>query len=1101
MELRFCLWALGILLFGGCNSGPSTPDGAVLLDEEVALEREQQVDTASREIAIEGESVIVAFVDEQLTDVKLKLAATDSSGKALALEVENNLGGAGIEIAVFEAPRDTRLTVTITGQQDANQPGRVRLRVRRFDAGSRESNYTAQVAAFRAWSAATTASLRADAIKKSALGDLDRAIASLEAASGDAALAAEARLIKANMLLFFRVDRRASRAEAQHAAKAFGALTKPDALNVARANYLEALALWDMAGDGAAVNPTSEEATQLARAILADLSAPTSVFGPIERARAISAQGDIDVETGDTDDSRKHYEEALAIYRAAGFSAGEREVKCNLAVVLLNRGQFRDSALAFDALLPELDRLSNPDRRALMYISAARGQAFSGRADTAPELLLKALALAREYKLRIREAGALLGLGNVYFNRGDPLQAREFFNEVLKISREENDAVMINAGLQLAGNIARTEGDYARAIELHKEGVHLASSPVARMRTIRELGMDYFYSGDYPAAIAELRRALAVKMQDPRHHAYSDVKRNLAEVLIDHGDGTSATLKEAGTLVGESLARSIEVGDKLGVIGGHRVTGELLAARGKRAEAQAEFERAFALAHEYREKSVSVQARAATHTHEQAAFRDYLDLMLSDVAMRGTAGPRSVTKREERALRMLETARDGNYGVARTGELDAAAAARMDGLLEQMAEQSLKIAAMLKRQLKGTEPAELEALQLGMSSLYAELDQERTKAALKMATTENFQPNTTRAWRKLGSGVVQLSYALGNEHAYAWARSDSGILVSVLAKSPKDLERELIELSALDRQAAPEKVEQALQRVSAVLLPEGLLPQDSSAVEIVAEGRIASVPFPGLRSPTAAGRRLVETHAITMVSSMFSVEEPPRPKQARPFRLVALASGHGTLRSAPVLNPAPKLQAATKEIRTVADLFIARDAAARIKLLLGSEGSAAALHDLWGSGADVVHFATHALADLRQPVASLLVLPATDAHGAPTYLTAGQVEGWRGDTGLVFLSACESAIGPPRFAGGMPGLQRAFLRAGARGVIATLWPIEDVLAQQFSADFYTRFTSGKTAVQALSETQRAWLAPDPGLSDEAQIRRRITALAHGFYAP
>jgi hypothetical protein len=69
------------------------------------------------------------------------------------------------------------------------------------------------------------------------------------------------------------------------------------------------------------------------------------------------------------------------------------------------------------------------------------------------------------------------------------------------------------------------------------------------------------------------------------------------------------------------------------------------------------------------------------------------------------------------------------------------------------------------------------------------------------------------------------------------------------------------------------------------------------------------------------------------------------------------------------------------------------------------------------------------------------------------------------------------------------------ITADADSVIVVL----DLLAQQFSADFYRRFTSGENATQALSETQRAWLAPQPGLSEAAQQRRRITALAHGSY--
>jgi CHAT domain-containing protein len=202
-----------------------------------------------------------------------------------------------------------------------------------------------------------------------------------------------------------------------------------------------------------------------------------------------------------------------------------------------------------------------------------------------------------------------------------------------------------------------------------------------------------------------------------------------------------------------------------------------------------------------------------------------------------------------------------------------------------------------------------------------------------------------------------------------------------------------------------------------------------------------------------------------------------------------------------VADPMPPLQVATAEIQAIADLFAARDRAAKVKLFAGVDGDANTLRTLWSSGADVVHFATHALADLRQPLASLLVLPAKDAAGSPAYLTAGQVQEWRGDVGLVFLSACESAIGPPRFAGGMPGLQSAFLRAGARGVVATLWPIEDVMAREFTADFYQRFTRGESAAQALSATQRAWLAPAKALSETDFRRRRITALAHGYYTP
>jgi CHAT domain-containing protein len=76
---------------------------------------------------------------------------------------------------------------------------------------------------------------------------------------------------------------------------------------------------------------------------------------------------------------------------------------------------------------------------------------------------------------------------------------------------------------------------------------------------------------------------------------------------------------------------------------------------------------------------------------------------------------------------------------------------------------------------------------------------------------------------------------------------------------------------------------------------------------------------------------------------------------------------------------------------------------------------------------------------------------------------AGQVQEWRGDAGLVFLAACETAAGPARFAEGMSGLPRSFLSAGARGIVATLWSVEDVYESEFSVEFYGRFIVGRDA--------------------------------------
>ncbi|HEU4780375.1 MAG TPA: CHAT domain-containing tetratricopeptide repeat protein, partial [Steroidobacteraceae bacterium] len=777
---------------------------------------------------------------------------------------------------------------------------------------------------------------------------------------------------------------------------------------------------------------------------------------------------------------------------------GERETRFQLAMLQVELGQFTDAARTFDTLLPEIENIADPELRVKAYLAAGRATSFSGRTDEGVQLLLKALPLAKEHQLRREEGTALQGLGYLYQNRGDLLQAYAFADEALKIAREQKDPMEYAAALASAGSAARSNGDLKRAFELHEEALRVAPTPVGQVRIGFDLGVDHYRNGDYPAAIAAYRKALSVDLNDPRSHIYTDGKLGLGQFLIEYESSTPQELVEAGKLIAEAMDTSVRVKDQFRVIFSTRVRAQLDARLGKSEAARTGFERVFALAKEYRERSASPEARSGMSVDEQIAFRGYLDVIFADAAKRGPGVFRAASAGELAGLRHLERARYEGFGALHVGALDSKASAQVDGLLAEMATKSLRVAALIKSKLDAGQEAELKAAQSDMARLHAELDRVRTSAAMKQTTVAS-PSGEAREWRPLAPGTAQLSYAQGGKRVYAVVRSASGTLVTVLAPMRKDLEQQLTDLARLDVQYSSREIEASLEQISAALLPAGLLPGKSEVVEIVAEGRIASVPFPALRSPTDPQRRLIETHVVSMITSLFGVDDAPRTRNARPFKFVALASGSGTYRAA-VADPAPRLQAATKEVRVAADLFTARDSSAKVKLLLGQEGNATALRDIWASGVDVVHFATHALADLRQPVASLLVLPATDAAGKSTYLTAGQVQGWRGDAELVFLSACESAIGPPQYAAGMPGLQRAFLRAGARGVIATLAPIEDVLAQQFAADFYTRYTSGQPAAQALSDTQRAWVTPKAGQSADEQLRRRITALSHAYFA-
>jgi len=1041
---------------------------------------------------VEADATYVAWVEEDGPDVKMRLSHEDAQAVAAeTIEVDSRLVGSGIELAVLAVPRGARLAISIESAPEFEQPGAVRLKVFRYSPEMASyPEVRARLAAIGAWSRATNT--KVDSESGDGLRDIDLALSHLESSDGSPVLAAWGRMVRSRINGRKLGDLKSALLDARSATRRFAALGAKR--NAGRAQLAQVALLQDFAMDARARDPTREEAAREARDLSISLSSDESL-GASERARAVNQQGVLAYNLYDWPLARSKWQEVIPMYEAIGDRRGRVQALSNLGVLASKEGDYRTAKKYFDRVLASFEHVGSPGRRASMLLNAANAEINAGHIDLATEHLLRATELARKHKMKLNEARALHGLGRAYQARGDTAQATTFHAAALKMYRLTKDPGGLVFSLIDNGGLEREAGDFARAVALHKEADSVAAAANLHLYARLELAKDYFAALDFERAIATCRQIIAMPELDPNYYMLHEVQLALAESLLAQPRRTPQAVSEATALAQTVLNAGILRADTKIELGSRRLLAQSHVVRGETYKAREEYQRAIALIFKYRSNLGSAELQAASAVQEQQTLRGYVDLLMRDAVARGPGKLSPVSATEDEALRVLEWARANNFDPARVSQLDAVTQERIDELLAAMAGKRVGIAAL--RESSDDAARQLEILQLDIAQLRAQVDQLRAASAHPARATHI--SSVGAAWPAVGKEVAQLSYMLDTEHAYLWVRNSAGIRSTVLAASPAAVARDLSLLASAIRSRSPQQVDSTLARLSAVLIPPDAIAADSTTIQIVADGRIDSIPFAALSRPRSASR-LTDGQSVVMITSLFEPRALPVSREDRSVDLVALASDARSIADQPEGAVFSNLQNTNSEVRAIAALFRTSKPDSTIKLLSGADGSADNLEKYWQSGVDVIHFATHGLSDLRQPLMSLLLLPARDATGKAAYLTAGQVLEWRGDVDLVFLGACDTAVGPVRFAEGMSGLQGAFLRAGARGVIGTLWPVEDVYASQFAADFYRRYTEGKSAAESLSETQRAWFNSSPGVRGSEQAYRRMTASAHVLYA-
>jgi CHAT domain-containing protein len=352
---------------------------------------------------------------------------------------------------------------------------------------------------------------------------------------------------------------------------------------------------------------------------------------------------------------------------------------------------------------------------------------------------------------------------------------------------------------------------------------------------------------------------------------------------------------------------------------------------------------------------------------------------------------------------------------------------------------------------------------------------------------------------------VLIEYALGEERSYVWVVTREQVRAVAIADRKTIEEAATRVYAGLRTPHGNSALAQDQLRLADLVLTPIVPLLTKERLLIAADGALQYVPFAALPVVGADGGAppLLTTHEVVGLPSLsVLVSQRAGARHATPSKAVAVFADPVFDRADPRLafgDAASVVHSAQAQLVTRSSAlasgararlpFTAQEADAIANLVPESErfvavGFQASRETLLGLALDdyrLIHFATHGVIDTRYPDLSALALSGFDAAGAPTngLLSLPDIYALDLNADLVVLSACETALGRDIRGEGLLGLTQGFLYAGAKGVVASLWPVTDRATAELMRRFYEHMLrDGLRPTDALRHAQLS-IAAEP----------------------
>jgi Uncharacterized protein conserved in bacteria len=758
------------------------------------------------------------------------------------------------------------------------------------------------------------------------------------------------------------------------------------------------------------------------------------------------------------------FEQALKLYREAGEKYEQAASLLVLGRIYSDLGEQQKALEYYNQSLPLFRATGDAKAEATTLNNIAAVYSELGENQKAGEYLSQSLLLFRAVGDRHGEASILNNIGFVYSDLGEQQKALEYYNESLLLKRAIGDRSGEATTLNNIGLVYSRLREKQKALEYYSQSLPLFRAIGDRRgeaTTLTNIGSVYSNLGEKQKALEYYNQSL------PLSRAVGDASTEaviLYKIAVSKRD------------------------------------------RGNLTEALNDIESSLKIIENLRTKIASPELRTSYFATVQNYYEFYIDLLMQLHKTHPKSGydiKALEASERSRARSLLELLQETHANIREGISPD---------LLQQERSVQQQLNAIEKQRIQElsrpnpnqTKVDEIDKQRLALLQQYQQIQTQIRTASPRYAALTQPQPLTLPEIQKqiLDENTILLQYSLGQYRSYLWVVTSTKLTSYELPK------RAEIETAARNFRTAitssiyrniPQKTAQASANLGQLILQPAAAQLGDKRLLIVPDGVLHYTPFPALTISQTAGQNantpLIAQHEIITLpsaSTLASLRQNYGDRKPPSQTLAILADPvfsitderikgkltqetteklesnnlglNRSLRASDLAWPPDRLPFTRQEAQTILSLFPSDSSSQKFDF----DASRTTATDGNLANYQIIHFATHGIANSQNPELSGIVMSMVDDKGnlLNGFLRLTDIFNLKLSANLVVLSACQTGMGQNIKGEGMVGLTRGFMYAGAQRVAVSLWSVDDEGTSVLMQKFYQKMLQQKLAPAA-----------------------------------